>query len=70
MCVFKAPKIPKQPAPAQMQAMQAPKDAIQGRDDARLKLRRRGLYASIFTSPQGVGGAPMVTGSTGSVTGG
>lgn len=70
MCVFKAPKIPKQPAPAQMQAMQVPKDMTQGRDDARARLRRRGLYASIFTSPQGIAGAPTVTGSGASFTGG
>jgi hypothetical protein len=70
MCVFKTPKIPKQPAPAQLQAMQAPKDITQGRDDARARLRRRGLYASIMTSPQGIAGLPTVTGTGASVTGG
>jgi len=69
MCVFKAPKIPTPPEPAQMQATQLPKDLIQGKDSRRQMMRRRGLWSSIFTSPQGVTGAPTTTGGSGSVTG-
>ena len=70
MCVFKAPKIPKQVPAAQMQAMQTPKDMTQNRNDQRMRARRRGMFASIFTSPQGVTTAPTVTGSSGGITGG
>ena len=72
MCMFKPPKIsvPKTPPAAQMQAQQLPKDMTQGRDQDRNKLRRRGLWASVFTSPQGITSAPTVTGGGGSVTGG
>jgi hypothetical protein len=69
MCMFKAPKIPKTPPPAQMQSMQVPKDMV-GRDGNRMRLRRRGMWASVFTSPQGVTGMPAVTGSSGGTTGG
>lgn len=69
MCVFSAPKVPIPPAPAQMQATQLPKDLIQGQDNRRALMRRRGLWSSIFTSPQGVAGAPMTTGGSASVTG-
>jgi len=68
--MFKAPKIPKTPPAAQMQAMQVPKDMAQNRDNMRNKLRRRGMWASVFTGPAGIGTAPTVTGSGGSVTGG
>jgi hypothetical protein len=67
MCMFKAPKAP--PPPAQMQSMQTPKDMVSGSDSQR-RLRRRGLFASIFTSPQGITTAPMVTGTGASPTGG
>ena len=70
MCLFSAPKVPKVPAPAQMQAMQTPKDLMANRNGANNRLRRRGMWASIFTSPQGVTTAPTVTGGGGSVTGG
>jgi hypothetical protein len=70
MCMFKAPKVPKQPPPAQMQAMQAPKDMTQMGKDGRALRRRRGMWASIMTSPQGISGAPNVTGMSGGVTGG
>lgn len=69
MCVFSAPKVPIPPPPAQMQATQLPKDMIQGRDDRRALMRRRGLWSSIFTSPAGVSGAPITTGGSAGVTG-
>jgi hypothetical protein len=65
--MFKAPKVPKQPLPPERQAMQAPKDMPESFD--RTKRRRRGMWASIFTTPSGVGGAPSVTGSGGGQTG-
>lgn len=69
MCVFKPPKIPKTPPAAERQAMQLPKDATDPRSGQSMR-RRRGLWASIFTSPQGVAGSPSVTGSGSGVTGG
>lgn len=69
MCVFSAPKIPTPPAPAQMQATQLPKDAVQGKDSRRDLMRRRGLWSSIFTSPSGISGAPMTTGGSAGATG-
>jgi hypothetical protein len=68
--MMKAPKVPKTPPPAQYQTMQTPKDMINGGKDSRLRLRRRGMWASVMTGPQGVAGAPSVTGMGGSVTGG
>lgn len=68
MCMFKAPKIKAPPPPAQMQAMQLPKDVTRGQ--GRNRLRRRGMWASIFTTPAGLPGAPMTTGGSGGVTGG
>jgi hypothetical protein len=70
MCFFKPPTIKPPPAPAQMQAMQAPKDMIQNAKDGSLARRRRGMWASIFTGPQGIVGAPAVTGTGGGLTGG
>lgn len=67
MCMF-APKIKPPPPPAQLQAMQAPKDLTQA--SSRDKLRRRGLFASIFTGPQGITAPPSVTGTGGGLTGG
>lgn len=64
-----APKIPAPPVPAQFQAMQAPKDLTQAKDNA-ARNRRRGLFASIFTGAQGIAGAPNVTGTGGGLTGG
>lgn len=63
-----APKIPKQAPAPERQAMQSPKEldlarSLSGR-------RRRGMWASVFTGPGGLGVAPSVTGSTGGVTGG
>jgi hypothetical protein len=64
------PKIPKTPPPAQYQQMQQPKDFLDPNNMNRDRMRRRGLYAAIFTSPSGVGGAPVVTGTGGGATGG
>lgn len=69
MCMFK-PKVPRVPPPAQYQTMQAPKDMTQMGKDGKAMRRRRGMWASIFTSPQGVSGAPSTTGMGGGVTGG
>lgn len=69
MCMFKAPKIPKTPPPAQYQTMQTPKDMVNMGRDGRALRRRRGMWASIFTSPQGISTAPSVTGSAGGTTG-
>lgn len=66
MC-FGGPKPP--PPPAERQAMQVPKDAMGQKYGLNAK-RRRGLWASIFTGPQGIATAPTVTGSTGGLTGG
>lgn len=68
MCMFKTPKIPKQPPGAERQAMQMPKE-MAGRD-GKARRMRRGMWASIFTSPAGITTAPTVTGSSGGVTGG
>jgi hypothetical protein len=57
------------PPPPERQAMQAPKDDYNKFNSLNAK-RRRGLWASIFTSPQGVAGLPTVTGTTGGITGG
>lgn len=61
MCVFSKPKAP--PPPAERQATQAPKDAVDERTGLSAR-RRRGFWASIMTSPQGVSGAPTVTGTS------
>jgi hypothetical protein len=53
-----------------MQAMQAPKDMTNPNGVLRDKLRRRGMWASIFTGPQGVTAPPAVTGTSGGMTGG
>jgi hypothetical protein len=66
--MFKAPKIPKQPPGAERQAMQMPKEMAG--TNSNYKRRRRGMWASIFTSPAGISSAPTVTGTTGGVTGG
>jgi hypothetical protein len=48
--------------------MQVPKDMTA--PNMKDKLRRRGMWASIFTGPQGITAAPNVTGTGGGVTGG
>ena len=72
MCIFSPPKvkIPTPPPPAQMQAMQTPKDMMQDPRDGSSKKRRRGLWATVFTGPMGIAGAPHVTGTGGGLTGG
>jgi hypothetical protein len=70
MCFVSAPKITPPPPPAQLQAMQAPKDMMQDPRDGSSKIRRRGLWASVFTGPQGISAAPKVTGTGGGLTGG
>lgn len=69
MCIG-APKPPKIPPAAERQPMQVPKDMAQNPNEALSRRRRRGMWASIFTSPAGIRTAPTVTGGTSAVTGG
>lgn len=69
MCMFKAPKIPKTPPAAERQAMQAPRDTVDQKTGLAIR-RRRGMWASLFTSPQGITTAPTVTGTSSGMTGG
>lgn len=58
MCVLpRAPKIPTMP---ERQSMQAPKDPTDYRTGLSAR-RRRGMWASVFTGPAGVLGAPATT---------
>jgi hypothetical protein len=50
------------------QAVQAPQDPVDQRTSLNAR-RRRGFWASIMTSPQGVSGPPSVTGTTGTTGG-
>lgn len=68
MCMG-APKVEAPPPPAQLQQMQAPKDFTDPRKGGNTR-RRRGMWANIFTGPQGITSAPSVTGGSGGVTGG
>lgn len=68
MCIFSTPKMPAVPTPATFQPMQTPKDLTQGKT-ASEAMKRRGLFASIFTSPQGIAVTPMTTGTMGGATG-
>lgn len=62
------PKAPKAPPPmAERQATQNPQEML-NRSPLNAR-RRRGLWASIFTGPQGVAGAPSVTGTRAMGTG-
>jgi hypothetical protein len=74
MCIFSTPKMPAAPAPAQMQAMQPVKDFTDPLKQNRDTARRRGLFASIFTGPQGLVSPPTTTasktGGSSSATGG
>lgn len=67
MCIL--PKAPKVPVLPERQAVQVPKDPTDARTGLNAR-RRRGMWASIFTSPQGVTAMPTVTGSGSGVTGG
>lgn len=69
MCIG-LPKAPKVPVAPERQAEQLPQDMTQSQSNDIYKRRRKGLWASIFTSPAGVSGPPTVTGGTGGVTGG
>jgi hypothetical protein len=66
MCMG-APKVPDPIPPAQFQNMQQPVELL---NRGNRKNRRRGLYASLFTSPSGVGTKPVTTGTAGGTTGG
>lgn len=55
-------KVPKSPPAAERQALQLPKELVDP-NKSKMMRRRRGMWASIFTSPQGVTGAPTVTGA-------
>lgn len=52
------------PVPVERQAMQVPQDPINTRTSLNAQ-RKRGFWASIMTSPQGVSGPPSVTGTPG-----
>jgi hypothetical protein len=67
MCIVKSPKVPTMPERQAVQTPMDPTDLMNG-FNAR---RRRGLWASIMTGPQGVvGGPPKVTGTGSGVLGG
>jgi hypothetical protein len=70
MCLFSPPDIPDPKPPAQFQQMQPVADMTSAGSKNPLLRKQRGLYASLFTSPQGVGSRPTVTGTMGGVTGG
>jgi hypothetical protein len=65
MCVFKPPsvKVPAPTPPVERQPVQVPKEMVNGADGKLLKRFRRGFWASVMTSPQGVSGPPSVTGT-------
>ncbi len=63
-----APDIEAPPPPAERQAMQTPEQGVT--NSGLNRKRRRGMWASIFTSPQGAPTMPSVTGGGGSFTGG
>lgn len=60
-----APDAP--PPPPERQAMQSPTDDLTGKSP--FKKRRAGFWSSVLTGATGLG-APVVTGTTGGVTGG
>lgn len=63
MCLI--PHAPKIPTVPERQAVQTPQDPVDTRVGLNAK-RRRGMWASIFTSPRGVqGAAPTTTGTPG-----
>ena len=69
MCFFSPPKMPAPPQPATFQPTQTPKDLTQKGKSNRDMMRRRGMWASNFTGPQGITAAPMTTGTKGGSTG-
>ncbi len=72
MCMPKV-SVPKTPPAVERQAVQTPQDPVDQRVGLNAR-RRRGMWASIMTSPRGVLGAPSVTalgaGATGAGSGG
>jgi hypothetical protein len=60
MCIS-TPKAPDVPPPAQRQEMKLPDNGSTAGVADQNARRRRGLYASIFTSAQGTMGAPSTT---------
>ena len=64
MCVF--PRAPKVPAMPERQSVQVSQDPMGTRTSLNAR-RRRGFWASIMTSPQGVSGPPSVTGTSGTL---
>jgi hypothetical protein len=69
MCLFSTPSIPPAPVPASFQPTQTPKDLTKGKSTTDA-MKRRGLFASIFTAPSGIAISPITTGTTGGQTGG
>lgn len=69
MCFFSPPSMPAAPTPAVFQPTQTPKDLTQNGKAAQDSIKRRGLFASIFTGPQGIIGSPMTTSTTGGASG-
>lgn len=68
MCIS-SPKVPDPKPPAQFQQMQTPLDLTKNAGRNGLLRKQRGLYAQLFTSPQGIATAPVVTGTSGGMTG-
>lgn len=68
MCIFSSAKIPTPPAAASFQPTQTPKDLTNGKSTTNA-MKRRGLFASIFTAPQGIAISPTTTGTAGGTTG-
>jgi hypothetical protein len=68
MCLFSTPSIPPPPVAASFQPTQTPKDLTNGKS-AKDAMKKRGLFASIFTAPAGIATTPMTTGTTGGSTG-
>jgi len=66
MCIAPKVKVPATPPPAQYQPTQPVQDTLK----FDMTKRRRGFYAALFTGARGLQKAPMVTGTTGGLTGG
>jgi hypothetical protein len=62
LCII--PKSPPIPVPVERQAEQVPQAPVDATSSLNAR-RRRGMWASIMTSPQGIGGPPSVTGTPG-----
>lgn len=66
MCIAPKVKVPATPPPAQYQPTQPVQDTLRT-DFAK---RRRGFYAALFTGSRGLASKPVVTGTSGGMTGG